>query len=118
MALMCEECKCSTYLNEDTGMYSCESGCACCNDPDYESDWDTHLRIMKQVREYAKLHLLSLEQDSTKLIKQMNDIEDMDSDEYKDLEIEDISLNGQMIGVSHLLRYMDELDKASYEGVK
>ena len=73
---------------------------------------------MKQVQEYAKLHLLSLKQDSTKLTKQMNDIEDMDSDEYKDLEIEDISLNGQMIGVSHLLRYMDELDKSPYEGVK
>ena len=116
MALMCEECKCSTYLNEDTGMYSCESGCACCNDPDYESDWDTHLRIMKQVREYAKLHLLSLEQDSTKLIKQMNDIEDMDSDEYKDLEIEDISLNGQIIATRHLLSVATDILNNDLQG--
>lgn len=116
--MMCEECKCSTYLNEDTGMYSCENECLCCNDPDWESDWDTHLRMWNQLREYAKLHIISLEQDSAHIQKQMNEIEDMDSDEYKDLEIEDISLNGQMIGVSHILRYLDELDKALYEGVK
>jgi hypothetical protein len=30
-------------------------------------------------------------------------IEDMNSDEYWDLEIEDISLNGQMIATSHIL---------------
>ena len=109
MAMMCETCKCSAYWNEDLQQYSCENECPCCNDPDYESDFDMHVRIVNQVREYAKLHLLSLEQDSAKLVSQMNDIEDMDSDEYKDLEIEDISLNGQMIGVSHMLRYMDEV---------
>ena len=47
----------------------------------------------------------------------MAQIDDMDSDEYKDLEIEDISLNGQMIGASHLLRYISELDSTLYEGV-
>ena len=117
MAMMCEECKCSTYLNEDTGMYSCENECPCCNDPEWESDWDQHLRIMNTIREYAKLHILSLEQDSAKLQSEMNLIDDMDSDEYKDLEIEDISLNGQMIGVSHILRYLNDLDKSLYEGV-
>ena len=103
MAMMCEECKCSTYLDEETGMYSCENECPCCNDPDYESDWDQHLRIMKTLREYAKLHILSLEQDSAKLQSEMNLIDDMDSDEYKDLEIEDISLTGQIIATRHLL---------------
>ena len=117
MAMMCEECKCSAYWNEELNQYSCENGCACCNDPDYESDFDMHLRIMKTLREYAKLHILSLEQDSQKVIAQMNQIDDMDSDEYKDLEIEDISLNGQMIGASHLLRYISELDSTLYEGV-
>ena len=52
---------------------------------------------------YMKLHLISLEQDSEKTIAQMNLIEDMNSDEYKDLEIYDISLNGQMIATAHLL---------------
>ena len=59
--------------------------------------------------EYMKAHLISLEQDSEKIVAEMNSIDDMESDEYKDLEIEDISLNGQMIGASHLLRYMKEL---------
>ena len=73
----------------------------------------------KQLIEYMKIHLISLEQDSAHVQKQMNEIEDMDSDEYKDLEIEDISLNGQMIGISHILRYAAELgiDKPLYEGV-
>ena len=52
---------------------------------------------------YMKLHLISLEQDSEKTIAQMNLIEDVNSDEYKDLEIYDISLNGQMIATAHLL---------------
>ena len=50
-----------------------------------------------------KLHLISLEQDSDKIKSEMNLIEDMNSNEYWDLEIEDISLNGQMIATSHLL---------------
>jgi hypothetical protein len=32
MAIMCEECKCSIYLDDNTGDYGgCESGCPCCN---------------------------------------------------------------------------------------
>lgn len=58
---------------------------------------------LNTLKEYMKLHLLSLEQDSEKLKSEMNLIEDMNSDEYWDLEIEDISLNGQMIATSHLL---------------
>jgi hypothetical protein len=58
---------------------------------------------MNQFIEYMKIHLISLEQDSEKIISEMKLIEDMNSDEYWDLEIEDISLNGQMIAISHLL---------------
>ena len=58
---------------------------------------------LNTLKEYMKLHLLSLEQDSEKLKSEMILIEDMNSDEYWDLEIEDISLNGQMIATSHLL---------------
>ena len=54
--------------------------------------------------EYMKLHLISLEQDSEKLEEQMSQFEfNMDSDEYETLEIEDISLNGQIIATRHLL---------------
>jgi hypothetical protein len=59
-------------------------------------------------KEYIKAHLISLEQDSEELQKQMGFYDDYDSDEYKDLEIEDISLNGQMITCYHLLEVIDE----------
>lgn len=58
---------------------------------------------MMKLIAYLKLHLISLEQDSEKTIAQMNLIDDMDSSEYKDLEIYDISLNGQMIASRHIL---------------
>ena len=90
-------------------MYSCENECPCCNDPDYESDWDTHLRIMNQVREYVKLHFISLNQDNDRIQQELNDIEDMDSDEYKFKEIEDVSISGQIIATSHILKYLDEV---------
>ena len=59
-------------------------------------------------REYIKAHLISLEQDSEELEKQMGFYDDLDSDEYKDLEIEDVSINGQMITCYHLLEVINE----------
>ena len=59
-------------------------------------------------KENIKLHLLSLEQDSEELQKQMGFYDDLDSDEYKDLELEDVSLNGQMITCYHLLEVLNE----------
>jgi hypothetical protein len=57
--------------------------------------------------EYIKLHLLSLEQDSEELEKQMGFYDDLDSDDYKDLELEDVSINGQMIACYHLLSVLE-----------
>ena len=54
--------------------------------------------------EYMKLHLISLEQDSEKIEEEMSQFEyNMDSDEFKTLEIQDISVNGQIIATAHLL---------------
>ena len=64
---------------------------------------------MNQLIEYIKLHLISLEQDSQKLQSEINLIEDMNSDEYWDLEIADISLNGQMIATAHLLSVASDI---------
>ena len=47
------------------------------------------------------LHLLK--QDAEKVNQAMDYVIDMNSDEYKDLEIEDISLTGQIIATRHLL---------------
>ena len=53
--------------------------------------------------EYMKLHLISLEQDSEKLEKALNEYENYEDDEYRFLEIEDISNNGQIFATTHLL---------------
>jgi hypothetical protein len=59
--------------------------------------------------EYTKLHLISLEQDAAHIQKQLDDTVEFDTDEYRDLEIEDISNNGQIIATRHLLETMEEM---------
>lgn len=114
MASMCEECKCSTYYNEELDTYACENDCPCCHDPNWESDWDTHLRIMKQVREYVNIYLISLRQDSEELQEQLDSVV-IDADEFDELNIQDIRLNGQMSAASHILDYIDNLQYDSVE---
>jgi len=58
---------------------------------------------MNKLLEYMNLHLISLEQDSEQVASEMDKIQDLNSDEYQTLEIEDISLNGQIIATRHLL---------------
>jgi hypothetical protein len=58
---------------------------------------------MNELIEYLKLHIISLEQDSEELEKEMGFYDDLDCDEFKDLEIEDISINGQLIATHHIL---------------
>ncbi len=66
--------------------------------------------------EYIKLHLISLEQDSEKIQDEMSQFEyNMDSDEYETLEIEDISLNGQIIATRHLLSVATDIMNNSNE---
>jgi hypothetical protein len=63
---------------------------------------------LNTLREYIKLHLISLEQDSEELNNKMVTYEDLDSDEYRYMEIEDISLTGQIIACQHILGVLDE----------
>lgn len=66
--------------------------------------------------EYMKLHLISLEQDSEKIQDEMSQFEyNMDSNEYETLEIEDISLNGQIIATRHLLSVATDIMNSSNE---
>ena len=58
---------------------------------------------MNKLLEYMNLHLISLEQDSEQVASEMAEIQDLNSDEYQTLEIEDIRLNGQIIATRHLL---------------
>ena len=59
-------------------------------------------------KEYLKLHLLSLEQDSVKIDEAMDNDSNFEDDAYRELEIEDISTNGQIIACYHLLGVLDE----------
>jgi pheromone shutdown protein TraB len=63
---------------------------------------------LEQFIEYAKLHLISLEQDAEKLTRLLDQYtDDYDLDEqapsFRDLEIEDIINTGEMTATSHLL---------------
>jgi hypothetical protein len=50
-----------------------------------------------------KIHLISLEQDSAYLQQRLDEYENYEDDEYRELEIEDINNTGQMQGVRHIL---------------
>jgi hypothetical protein len=68
--------------------------------------------------EYMKLHLISLEQDSERVQEEMSHFEyNMDSSEYETLEIEDISLNGQIIATRHLLSVATDIMNESNERI-
>lgn len=58
--------------------------------------------------EYMKLHLISLEQDSAYIEKRMDEYQNYEDDEYRELEIEDISTDGQIIATRHLLEVANE----------
>lgn len=59
--------------------------------------------------EYMKLHLISLEQDSAYIEKRMDEYQNYEDDEYRELEVEDISTNGQIIATRHFLEVANEL---------
>jgi hypothetical protein len=63
---------------------------------------------MNSLIEYLKLHVISLEQDSEEVEKEMMNYDDLDCDEYKDLEVEDISITGQLIATRHILEVLGE----------
>jgi hypothetical protein len=67
--------------------------------------------------EYLKIHLISLEQDSEELNSVMVTYEDLDSDEYRYMEIEDISLTGQIIATQHLLSVATDIMNSTNERV-
>ena len=62
-----------------------------------------------QVIEYMKLHLISLEQDSERIEAAMNNYSNYEDDEYRELEIEDISNNGQIIATRQLMSVVADI---------
>jgi hypothetical protein len=71
---------------------------------------------MNELIEYMKLHLISLEQDNDVVETELSKMADMNSDEYEDLNIENISLNGQIIATRHLLSVANDILLKTNEG--
>lgn len=65
-----------------------------------------------------KLHLISLEQDAVMLQDKLDSFTgDYDSDEYRELEIEDIINTGELSATRHLLSVATDIMNASNERV-
>jgi hypothetical protein len=62
---------------------------------------------LRVFEEYIRLHLLSLEQDSEAIQKAMDNYSNYEDDEYRTLEIEDISTNGQILACYHFLSVLE-----------
>lgn len=71
---------------------------------------------MNELIAYIKLHLISLEQDNDVVETELSKMADMNSDEYEDLNIENISLNGQIIATRHLLSVAHDILRKTNEG--
>ena len=66
--------------------------------------------------EYMKLHLISLEQDAVMLQNKMDSFTgDLDSDEYRELEMADIVNTGEMAATQHLLSVATDIMNSSNE---
>jgi len=69
-----------------------------------------------QFLEYMKLHETSLLQDADKIQKLMDDFTgDLDSDEYRDLEMEDVLNTGELRATRHLLSVATDIMNSSNE---
>jgi hypothetical protein len=63
---------------------------------------------LKTFHEYIRLHEISLLQDADKLQTLMDTFEgDYDTDEYRDLEIEDMHNTGEIIATRHFLSVLE-----------
>ena len=58
---------------------------------------------MLKLIEYIKLHIISLEQDAENIREQMDAIDDLNSQEWQELDIQEVSLNGQIFASRHIL---------------
>jgi hypothetical protein len=65
--------------------------------------------------EYMKLHLISLEQDANKLQNLMDEATEYDTDEYRELEMEDMINTGEMRATMHLLSVATDIMNSSNE---
>ena len=66
--------------------------------------------MLNKLIEYMKIHKISLQQDQQEVQIKLDLIEDMNSWEYREQEIMDISLTGQIMALGHIIEYANELE--------
>lgn len=72
---------------------------------------------MHEMIEYIKIHEISLLQDADKFQKLMDEFEgDLDSDEYRELEIEDVINTGELNATRHLLSVAQDILDNNLQG--
>lgn len=72
---------------------------------------------MQEIIEYIKIHEISLLQDADKFQDIFNKYEgDFDSDEYRQLEIEDIINTGELIATRHILSVAQDILNNNIQG--
>lgn len=59
-------------------------------------------------REYLTIHLISLEQDADEIDNKMNAYSNYEDDEYRELEIADISNTGEILATRHFIEVLNE----------
>lgn len=65
---------------------------------------------MNEFIEYMKIHLISLQQDAENLSNLMDNFKgDLDSDSYRELEMEDIINTGELKATNHLLSVAEDM---------
>jgi hypothetical protein len=72
--------------------------------------------MLNQMIAYMELHEISLLQDAEKLQDMMDSFDgDYDSDEYEELEIDDMHNTGELIATRHLLSVAHDILASSNE---
>ena len=99
----CSSCGAGMLYTEDEN-----ATCYKCDQEEYNKLETRSSKFM----EYMKIHLISLEQDAEMLQDKMDSFtDDLDSDEYRDLEMEDVINTGEMKATQHLLSVAEGMIK-------
>ena len=101
----CAACGVGIHFTEDENAM-----CHNCNEEGY-----AHLeKQTKQIVEYMKIHLISLEQDLESLSNQMESL-DPNCKEFGELDSEYSFLSGQIVATSHLLSVATDIMNSTNE---
>ena len=105
-------------MRDQSWCSSCGAGMLYTEDEDvtcYRCDQEEYNKLKTRSSkfiEYMKIHLISLEQDAEMLQDKMDSFtDDLDSDEYRDLEMEDVINTGEMKATQHLLSVAEGMIK-------